>query len=119
MVIPKPTGYSVSPSSEYYKLYNAVYVKNKQLTQEEKEIALWWADDPSQTFTPPGHSYSLATITVRTTRTNLAKAVETCARVGMAVTDAFINCWKCKYTYTNERPSTFVRANIDRTWFPF
>ena len=119
LAIPKPVIYSTNPSSEYYKLYKAVYVKNNQLTQEEKEIALWWADDPSQTFTPPGHSYNLATITVRTTNASLAKAVETYARVGMAVADAFINCWKCKYTYTNERPSSFVRANIDKTWFPF
>ena len=119
LTMPKPAAYSTSPSSDYYKFYQAVYTKNRQLTQAEKEIALWWADDPSQTFTPPGHSYNLATITVRTTKANLAKAVETYARVGMAVTDAFINCWKCKYTYTNERPSSFVRANIDRTWFPF
>lgn len=117
--MPKPAAYSTSPSSDYYKFYQAVYAKNSQLTQAEKEIALWWSDDPSQTFTPPGHSYNLATITVRTTKANLAKAVETYARVGMAVADAFINCWKCKYTFTNERPSSFVRANIDRTWSPF
>lgn len=119
LAMPKPAVYSTNPSSDYYKLYNAVYAKNKQLTQAEKEIALWWADDPSQTFTPPGHSYNMALITVRTTKADLAKAVETFAHVGMAVADAFINCWKCKYTYTNERPSTFVRANIDKTWFPF
>lgn len=117
--IPKPAAYSTNPASVYYKLYKAVYDKNKQLTQAEKETALWWGDDPSQTFTPPGHSYNLATITVRTANVNLAKAVETYARVGMAVADAFITCWKCKYTYVNERPSTFIRANIDRTWFPF
>lgn len=119
LAMPTPAVYSTSPSSAYYKLYNAVYTKNRQLTQSEKEIALWWADDPSQTFTPPGHSYNLATITIRTTGANLGKAVETYARVGMAVADAFINCWKCKYTYSNERPSTFVRANIDRNWLPF
>ena len=116
---PRPAVYSTSPSSDYYKLYRAVYTKNIRLTQEEKQIALWWADDPSQTFTPPGHSYSLATITVRTTKADLAKAVETYARVGMAVADAFVGCWKRKYTYINERPSTFVQANIDRRWVPF
>ena len=117
--MPKPAPYSTDPNSEYYKLYKAVYDKNLRLTQIEKEIAMWWGDDPSQTFTPPGHSYNLATITVKTAGANLAKAVETYARVGMAVADSFINCWKCKYTYHNERPSTFVRANIDKTWSPF
>jgi hypothetical protein len=119
LTMPKPAVYATSVSSDYYKLYSAVYTKSRQLTQAEKEIALWWADDPSQTFTPPGHSYNLATITIKTTKADLAKAVETYARVGMAVADAFINCWKCKYTYSNERPSTFIQANIDKTWFPF
>lgn len=119
LTMPVPAAYATSSSSDYYKLYNAVYTKSKQLTQEDKEIAIWWSDDPSQTFTPPGHSYNLASITVKTTKADLGKAVETYARVGMAVADAFINCWKCKYTYSNERPSTFIQANIDKTWFPF
>ncbi|MFD2572868.1 vanadium-dependent haloperoxidase [Spirosoma soli] len=119
MAVPKPASYSKDPNSEYFKLYKAVYDTNKRLTQAEKEAALWWADDPSQTFTPPGHSYKLASIAIKTTRANLAQAVEAYARTGMAIADAFICCFKTKYTYHNERPSSFIRANIDRTWFPF
>ena len=37
----------------------------------------------------------------------------------MAVADAFINCWKAKVVYFNERPSSFVKANIDPTWIQF
>ena len=37
----------------------------------------------------------------------------------MAVADAFVNCWKCKFTFHNERPSTFVRANINIAWTPY
>lgn len=119
LAVPKPLSYSQDTSSAYYKQYKAIYTLNKRLTQADKEAAIWWSDDPSQTFTPPGHSYNLASIAVKTTRANLAQAVETYARVGMAIADAFICCFKCKYTYTNERPSAFIRANIDRTWFPF
>ncbi len=117
--LPKPMAYSTDPTSAYYRMYKAVYDKNKQLTQAEKEAAIWWADDPSLTFTPPGHSYNLASIAIRTTNANLAQAIETYARVGMAVADAFVCCFRVKYTYVNERPSGFVRANIDRTWIPF
>ncbi len=116
---PQPEAYSTNPNSGYYKLYKAVYDKSKTLTQAEKEAALWWADDPSQTFSPPGHSYYLATLALTTTRANLALATETYARTGMAVADAFICCFKTKYTYYNERPSSFIRTNIDRTWSPF
>jgi hypothetical protein len=89
------------------------------LTQAEKELALWWSDDPSQTFTPPGHSYSLALIAVRTAKPNLIKASQSFAMVGMAIADAFTNCWKAKYTYFAERPSSFIQANIDQSWVSF
>ncbi len=117
-VIPVPAivPYSKDPSSAYYKLYNDVYVKNKILTDAEKNIAAWWADDPSETFSPPGHSYNLTTIAIKKANANLPRAGEAYARTGMAVADAFINCWKAKVTYFNERPSSYVRANIDATW---
>ena len=120
-VLPVPAMllYSTDSTSVYYKQSLAVYTKNKILTQTEKEIAAWWGDDPSETFTPPGHSYSLANITVQTARPDLFKAAETYARVGMAVADAFVNCWKAKYTYHCERPSSYVRAMVDPAWEPF
>ncbi len=102
--------------SEYYKQMNNVRVKNTQLTQEEKEIANWWSDDPSETFSPPGHSYHLATIAIKISKADLVKASETYARVGMSVADAFINCWKCKYTYHAERPANFIFLNITTLW---
>ncbi|WP_246285153.1 vanadium-dependent haloperoxidase [Hymenobacter lapidiphilus] len=119
MPMPSPLPYSPSPTSQYYAQYLEVYAKNIGLTQQEKEIAVWWADDPSDTFTPPGHSYNLARIVVTTTQADLGKAAETFARTGIAVADAFIICWKCKYTFNNERPYTFVRRFIDPGWVPF
>jgi hypothetical protein len=97
----------------------AVYEKDKKLTREEKEIAAWWSDDPSDTFSPPGHSYYLATVAVKNSKANITKASETFARVGIAVADAFIHCWKIKSTYFNERPSTFVNKYIDKDWRQF
>ena len=37
----------------------------------------------------------------------------------MAIADAFINCWKTKVTYFNERPSSYVRSYIDPDWIQF
>ena len=116
---PRPLPLSVNPSSPYYQQNLKVYQKNKALTQAEKEIAIWWADDPSETFTPPGHSMYIATIAVKNSEAKLGKAAETFARVGLAVSDAFVICWKCKYAFSIERPYTFVRRAIDRNWVPF
>jgi hypothetical protein len=117
--IPPIVPYSTDPNSEYYKLYEAVYKKNITLTIEEKEIAAWWADDPTETFSPPGHSYNLATIAIKKSGAKYVKAAETYARVGMAVADAFINCWKAKVVYFNERPSGYIQANINPNWFSY
>ncbi|ARK11300.1 vanadium-dependent haloperoxidase [Fibrella sp. ES10-3-2-2] len=117
--LPVPLPISTQVTSQYFAQYLEVYAKNISLSQAEKEVAVWWADDPSETFTPPGHSYNLARIAVKNDKANLAKAAETFARVGIAVTDAFIACWKCKYVYNNERPYTFVRRAIDPNWVPF
>jgi hypothetical protein len=114
--VPSIIPYSTDVNSAYYKLYNDAYQKNKVLTQQEKEIAAWWADDPTQTYSPPGHSYNIATIIIKKANATMIKAAETYARVGMALADAFICCWKTKVTYFNERPSTYVRKNIDATW---
>ena len=119
MAIPKPLPISADVKSQYFAQYLEVYTKNKSLTQTEKEISIWWADDPSETFTPPGHSYNLARITIQTAKTDLGKAAETLARTGLAVADAFTICWKGKYQFNNERPYTFVRRTIDPSWIPF
>ena len=111
--------YDTAKGSAYYAQFMEVYNKRKSLTQEEKEAAIWWSDDPDVTFTPPGHSYYLATIAVRKTRPALIKCAETYARVGMAVADAFRNCWKWKYQFYTERANTFVTQHIDQQWESF
>lgn len=119
LALPAIIPYSTQVTSSYFAQYLEVYTKNKSLTQEEKEIAIWWADDPSETFTPPGHSYSLARIAITTAKADLAKSAEALAKVGIAVNDAFISCWKCKYVYNNQRPYSYVRLAIDPNWVPF
>jgi hypothetical protein len=117
--MPKPLPYSTDTKSATFAQYLDVYAKSKNLTLSEKEIAVWWADNPAETFTPPGHSYSIARIAVLTDKANLAKAAETFARTGISVADAFTLCWRCKYVYNNIRPYTYVRLAIDPTWIPF
>ncbi len=117
--IPKPLPYSTNVNSPFFKQYLAVYEKSKKLTETEKEIAVWWADNPGETSTPPGHSYYIARTAILKQKADLGKAAETFARTGLAVSDAFVMCWRCKFTYNNLRPYTYVRLAIDPTWTPF
>lgn len=111
--------YDTTPGSPYYEQFRQVYDAERALTQEQKEIALWWGDDPDVTFTPPGHSYYLATAVLTAHNADLITRAETYARVGIAVADAFINCWKWKYQFFSERPNTFIPAVIDEEWESF
>lgn len=119
MDTPSMIRYDTLKSSLYYKQFMDVYTKEKTLTQSEKEAAIWWGDDPDVTFTPPGHSYYLASKIMRHRNVDLITSAMTYARVGMAVADAFINCWKWKYYFFAERPNTYIPEHIDQNWESF
>lgn len=117
--IPEMIKYDYNKGSEYYNYMYEVYNVGKNLTQEQKEVALWWSDDPSETSSPPGHSFNLATLIIEKSKPDLVKAAETYAAVGMATADAFINCWKTKFVHNVERPFGFIYFNIDTKWDMF
>ena len=114
--IPEMLAFGFEADSPYFQNMKAVYDKGFSLTQEEKEIANWWGDDPGHSYSPPGHSYNLATLAILKKRTDLFTAAEAYARVGMGVSDAFVNCWKCKYYYHVERPANYIFYNINTLW---
>ena len=116
---PKMIPYDTTPGSPYYKQFEDVYLKDLELTQLEKEAAIWWGDDPDVSFTPPGHSYYFATLAIEGHDISLIETAQVYAQVGMAVSDAFVNCWKWKYQFFTERPNTFVPKFIDEEWESF
>ncbi len=116
---PECIQFDTLPGSEYYNQFKLVYDKKNSLTQEEKEVAIWWSDDPDVTFTPPGHSYYFATIAIRKTKPGLIKCARVYAGVGMSVSDAYVNCWKWKYQFFSERANTYVTEHMDQQWESF
>lgn len=116
---PKIIPYDTLSSSAYYQQFLRTCQQKNSLTQAQKEAAIWWSDDPDETFTPPGHSYYLATLVIKKANPELIKCTETYAKVGLAVADAFINCWKWKYQFFSERPNNYVNQYIDQRWESF
>jgi membrane-associated phospholipid phosphatase len=86
------------------------------LTTEQRAIALFWADDPGQTATPPGHSVSILGQVLRAQERSLADAAVAYVRLGVAVCDAFIACWRVKYIHNLIRPISYIRSHIDPAW---
>ena len=119
--LPLPTfiPYDTLPESPYYKEFLQVYEKDLTLTQLEKEAAIWWGDDPDVTFTPPGHSFYIATLAIEQKRPPLIECAEVYAKTSIAVADAFIKCWEWKYHFFSERANTFIPKYIDEEWESF
>lgn len=112
-----PYTYSTLLTSTYYGQVQELYTTGRDLTAAQRTIALYWADG-GQTITPPGHSISITGVVLRDRKATLALAAEAYARVGIAVADAFIGCWKCKYQFNWQRPDAAIHAMIDPTWQP-
>lgn len=111
-----PPEYSEDPDSAFYAEAYEVYETVQQLTAEQNDIALFWADDPGATSTPPGHSISITNQVLEMENATLGEAAEAYAKVGMSQADAFIVGWYYKYRYNLIRPITYIQAIIDPDW---
>ena len=105
-------------ASLFYQQALEVYETSQQLTTEQKEIALFWADEPSKTATPPGHWLSITTQVLESKNITLAFAAESYVKVSLAVADAFIACWKAKYDYNVLRPISYLQQEFNAQWQP-
>jgi len=111
-----PPLYSEEETSQFMVEAQEVYETASNLTAEQLTIAQFWADNPGQTGTPPGHSIMILTQILETEDANLEIAAEGYAKLGMAVADAFIACWWTKFEYDYLRPITCIRDLIDPNW---
>lgn len=115
---PPHPDYSEDAESDFYAEALEVYEVTTNLAPEQAAIATFWSDDPGQTATPPGHSISILTQLLRLENADLGRAAEAYARMGIAVADSFIGCWKVKYTYNLLRPITYIQSVVDSEWLP-
>jgi hypothetical protein len=111
-----PPAYSTDTNSNFYSEAIEVYEVVNNLTPEQIVIAEFWSDDPGNTATPPGHSYSIMMQILSDEGADLARTAEVYAKLGMGVHDAFVSCWNAKYHYNLVRPITYIHDLIDNTW---
>jgi hypothetical protein len=116
--LPPPPVYSEDKNSEFYKQALEVYHVVKNITPEQRLIARFWSDDPMLSPTPPGHWVFIALDVFETKKTSIEDRVDVLARLGIAMSDAFVACWKSKYDYDLLRPVTYIKKVIDKTWEP-
>jgi hypothetical protein len=112
-----PPAYSEDHNSQFYNEANYDYQLSQNLTQEQRTIALYWADGTG-TFSGPGHSLAIVGEILTQQHANLAQAAEAYARGGIANADAMTAIWQAKFQYNLIRPITYIRRVIDPSWTP-
>lgn len=110
--------FSTEPDSQFYKQASEVYEAVRNATPEQAAIARFWSDDPMLSMTPPGHWISIALQVADSAGLGFEDKVDLLARMGIAMSDAFVGCWNAKYLHNLIRPITYIRKNIDPQWEP-
>ncbi len=113
-----PPAYSEEPGSPFHIEAVEVYETVRNLTPEQKIIARFWSDDPMLSPTPPGHWISILLEIADRDALPVDRLADALARLGIAISDAFIACWQTKYQYDLLRPVTYIRRVIDKDWEP-
>jgi membrane-associated phospholipid phosphatase len=113
---PGPPAFTSNTASGFHAAALEVYTVAAGLDRQQEAIAEFWADNPGDTGTPPGHWIDIVSQVARTERLSLARAAEAYVRAGIAVHDAFIGCWNAKYVHNVRRPVTYINDNLDGRW---
>ncbi len=127
----RPAGPLDLASAEYAQDLNEVKALGASVsairTQEQSDIALFWMDMPG-TVTTVGRWNQIAQHVAGQRSTNLWQNARLFALLNIALADAGIAAWDCKYEYNFWRPITAIRAadtdgnpltEPDAAWEPF
>jgi hypothetical protein len=128
---PQPMAYNVKTDNPFYQEFKLVYDTGKNLTDEQREIARFWDDNPfvshhtghatfaTKKMTPGGHWMAIASLAARQSKADIAKTAQTYALTSVSLFDGFISCWEEKYRSQFIRPVTVIHQQLDEHWEPF
>lgn len=112
-----PVPFSAEPGSEFHDQAMVTYKQSFANTDEQIAIARFWTDNPRLSGLPAGHWFLLlADVSQFQLKLNLDDTLEGFVRLGVALHDAFTNCWTWKYRINLIRPVSYVRDHIDPAW---
>jgi hypothetical protein len=114
-----PPMYSKESSSEFYKMAKDLYDVSKTLSDEERNIAMFWDDSPNgKHYSAFGHWSSILAQLIDEKKITLIKAAEAYAKMHLALTSSSIKAWQGKYQFQVVRPIGYIQKYIDKDWQP-
>ncbi len=129
---PAPPLFDVTDkNSRFYKELMEVKTVGDSLTEEQKNIADFFDDNPfkmnvqghvmyaTKRFSPPGHWMNIVGIAAQRAGADFGTTVAAYTQTSVALFDGFITCWKSKFTSNTVRPETVINKVIDPDWRPY
>ncbi|WP_459643339.1 vanadium-dependent haloperoxidase [Kineococcus sp. NUM-3379] len=112
-----PLPFSAEVGSAFWLQAKAVHEQAALNTDETRDVARFWTDNPRFSGMPAGHWLHIALQACEQRGLALDRTVDALVRTGVTLHDAFTNCWTWKYRYNLLRPVTYVRRyGIDPGW---
>lgn len=112
-----PIPWSEDPNAIFYIQAKEIQLWVDNSTYEGRWIAEFRSDDIFElTFEPAARTMALGNQVIYQEKVSLEKAIEFCAKAGMALCDVGIAVWHFKYLYNVERPVQYIRRVIDPNW---
>lgn len=126
-----PPAYSEDPNSQFWKELMEVYELNKNITDEQQNIAIFWDCNPfvstqkghlmlqDKKMTPGGHWLAICQQFLKKENIDLYNSLKAYALTSIALYEGFIGSWYEKYDIIRVRPETIISAKIDKEWHPY
>jgi hypothetical protein len=128
---PLPPAFGMEKNSGFRKVVDEVYNITTNLTEEQKQIAKYWDDNPfvmehaghlmfaNKKITPVGHWMGITNIACREKKAGAVQTARAYALTSVAIFDAIISCWDSKFKQQVIRPITIINESINPNWTPF
>lgn len=110
-----PPQRGTSAESPYEEAAAEVAEVAANLTDEQRAIARFWADDRGRTGTPSGHWMMITLAAASERNMTGTRTIRMLSHVMMAMADGFIVNWREKYRWMVERPITVIQRS-DPDW---
>jgi hypothetical protein len=109
----KPFEFSKDSTSMIYQNSKEIVELSNSSNPELEIIAEYWNDAAGYSGTPAGHWFTIAQQIAQQNHLTIERALELYAKLGIALNEASITCWKLKYTYNFLRPISYIHRFID------
>ena len=114
---PLPPAYSTVPGSAYYNMVKEVLDVSQTLTAADSATAYYFRDQPG--FQAGTAYVSMFQQVMNIENPQLDFYALAHAKVGIALYESMISCWKIKYTVLLDRPIRYIRTILGHsTWSP-